>query len=144
MNIKKAQFSDLESLAEVYPQLSGKDSDMSKLKSTFEKLDQDDKYSLLVALDETNRVIGSAMGILCYDLVGSCDPFMLIENVIVLDNCRGKGVGEKLMEALEEIAKENHCSYIILVSGAQRTGAHAFYNRVGYKEEKGFKKKIQL
>ncbi|MFD0678335.1 MULTISPECIES: GNAT family N-acetyltransferase [unclassified Paenibacillus] len=50
---------------------------------------------------ERNKVIGTSIGLICYDLVGDCIPFMLIENVIVLSSVQGQGVGRLLIQSLE-------------------------------------------
>ena len=84
------------------------------------------------------------MGIICYDLVDQCKPFMVIENVIVSSQAQRKGVGQQLMLRIEQIARDRECGYIILVSGAQRKEAHLFYEKMGYREEQveGFRKHL--
>lgn len=56
----------------------------------------------------------------------------LVYVVIVKDELRGKGVGRKLMESLDEIAKNRQCAYAILVSSAHRKAAHKFYENAGF------------
>ena len=56
------------------------------------------------------------MGIVCPDIVGECQPYLLVENVVVSSVYQGSGIGKKLMNALEDFAMENLCSYIILAS----------------------------
>ena len=64
----------------------------------------------------------------------------LIENVAVLPEYQGKGVGKAMFQEIERWGKEQDCHYEMLVSGLQRTGAHKFYNALGFDEVKGFKK----
>jgi N-acetylglutamate synthase-like GNAT family acetyltransferase len=59
-------------------------------------------YVLLTA-KENILVVESVMWIICLDLVRQCTPFMIIENVIVKNDWRGRGIGVKLMEELEVI-----------------------------------------
>ncbi|MNZ70717.1 putative acetyltransferase [compost metagenome] len=82
------------------------------------------------------------MGIICQDIVGDCRPFMVIENVVVSNHIRRQGIGQKLMAKIEGIARERNCYYIIFVSGGQRKEAHAFYEKLGFKDEKveGYRK----
>ena len=75
----------------------GKDCLNKKMKAIFKKIASDDSYYLLVARDDENRATGTAMGVLCNDLSGLCDPFMLVENVIVSEERRGSGGGKMLM-----------------------------------------------
>ena len=72
---------------------------------------------------------GSALGICCQCLV---NPFLVVEDVIVRSDQRGKGVGRMLMEALDQFAQEKGCAYSFLVSSDFRTGAHSFYESMGY------------
>jgi GNAT superfamily N-acetyltransferase len=68
-------------------------------------------------------------------------PFLVIEDVIVKDRNRGKGIGRKLMESLDEFAKNKNCAYAVLVSSAFRKGAHQFYEKAGFTDSViGFRK----
>ena len=60
------------------------------------------------------------------------NPFLVVEDVIVRSDQRGKGVGRMLMEALDQFAQEKGCAYSFLVSSDFRTGAHSFYESMGY------------
>ena len=84
------------------------------------------------------------MGILCYDLTGRCEPFMVVENVVTAASARGKGVARALMAELERIARAHHCTCMMLCSGQERTGAHEAYRRMGFSDTitKGFKKML--
>jgi len=55
-----------------------------------------------------------------------------IDELIVDDNYRGKGVGSKLMDEITRIAKENQCKRIELDSAFHRKEAHRFYENEGY------------
>ncbi|WP_223193011.1 GNAT family N-acetyltransferase [Paenibacillus sedimenti] len=103
----------------------------------------DPKYYVAVACIG-NKVIGTSMGIICYDLVGNCDPFMLVENVVVSKEYQSRGVGKLLMKTLEEFGQKNQCNYVILVSGGNRESAHNFYESIGYSaDQRGFKKRFK-
>ncbi|MDV2684035.1 GNAT family N-acetyltransferase [Alkalihalophilus lindianensis] len=56
-----------------------------------------------------------------------------IGGLVVDNNKRRQGVGERLMRRSEEWAKESGYKEIRLRSGGQRKEAHAFYERIGYK-----------
>ena len=69
--------------------------------------------------------MGSVMGIVCEELYGECQPFMVVEDVVVDRDHRRQGVGRALMMDLERRATERGCSYIIFVTEEDRTGAPA-------------------
>jgi ribosomal protein S18 acetylase RimI-like enzyme len=132
---------DLDSLAQLYEELSGKETDLCKMKKNFKLMESNPNYVVLTA-KEDNLVVGSVMGIICLDLVYKCKPFMVIENVIVKNALRGRGIGVRLMKEIEEIGRKRDCYYTMFVSGGNRKEAHQFYKSVGYDLDlvQGFKK----
>jgi len=89
-----------------------------------------------------NKIIGTIMGVVIEDIIGDCRPFMVIENMIIDQDYRGKGIGKELMMYLENIARDRNCYYIIFVSSSKRKDAHRFYQSMGYELDlvQGFKK----
>lgn len=97
-------------------------------------------YILLVAR-EGDTVLGTVTGICCRAL---SMPFLVIEDVVVREDCRGKGIGKQLMNELDRFAMEKECEYAILVSSGFRQGAHSFYEKLGFTEDvRGFRKGYQ-
>ena len=141
ITIQSATVSDLLSLSNLFVELSGMNTEISKMNDQFAWMESNPDYIVLVAR-VGNVLIGSVMGVICHDLVGNCNPFMVVENVIVSSEFRGKGIGRKLMERIESIAIENRCNYIMFVSRSDRKDAHRFYESVGYRLDvvQGFKK----
>ena len=95
--------------------------------------------------DQQNNLVGSVMGIICEELYGDCNPFMVVEDVIVDKHQRRLGIASSLMRELEICALKHNCNYIIFVTESERTEAHRFYESLGYKsdEYKGFKKRLK-
>lgn len=141
LTLQPATVDDLESLAKLFEELSGEETDRCKMKENFKLMESNPNYVVLTA-KEDNLVVGSVMGIICLDLVRQCKPFMVIENVIVKSAWRGRGIGVKLMEEIEEIGRKRDCYYTMFVSGGQRKEAHQFYEAIGYDLDfvQGFKK----
>lgn len=140
MEIYKIKREDFNSLMELYKQLVDFGSDRKSEENTFEKMLSDDRYLILAARDGDN-IIGSAMGIICESIAICGRPFLVIEDVIVAENYRRKGIARAIFEKLDEFARERNCVYSILVSTASRTAAHSFYEKMGFKDEvKGFRK----
>ena len=141
MEIIKIQKEDLLELSKLHEELSDMKSNLNKIEANFALMISNDYYHLIGAKIDS-RLVGSLMGILCLDLVGECRPFMIIENVIVSNQYRNKGIGKALLNEIESIAKHNNCYYIFFVSSNIRKEAHLFYESVGYTNDKvkGFKK----
>jgi len=131
----------MTSLAQLYEELIGNKTDTQKMKEQFAWMESNPDYVVLVAKDG-GSVFGSVLGVICHDLAGNCNPFMVVDNVIVKSSVRGKGIGRILMEMIEETAKKRMCNYIMLVSRSDREEAHRFYESIGYSIDvvRGFKK----
>ncbi|MNO30336.1 putative acetyltransferase [compost metagenome] len=143
ITIKEIESESLGALNKLYNELIHSPTDPQKLEAAFRSIKSDSRYILLGAFVD-GELLGSMMGIVCQDLVGDCRPFMVIENVVVSSRSRRQGLGKKLMAALEAIAHERNCYYIMFVSGEKRKEAHIFYEAMGYREEKveGYRKHL--
>lgn len=128
---------EIPALLELYKALVPHDLSLEKAERTYDEMRANSEY-LLLAAKKDGELLGSMLGICCQSLTM---PFLVVEDVIVKDGVREKGIGRKLMEALDEFAKSRNCAYAILVSSAFRTGAHQFYEKVGYTDSVvGFRK----
>lgn len=144
MVIEKLRKDDLDGLRLVYEEaFELSDSNRERMAEMFERIKDDPDYHILCAKID-GRVVGSVMGVICYELIGGCFPFMVIENVAVLKDFRRMGVAEQLMNEQEKIARALQCSLILLVSSEHRTGAHKLYESLGYDLDKvrGFRKRL--
>lgn len=146
MQIETAVMTDLSALVDLYAELEPqRPCDPAAVELTLAKVLADPRYRLLVARPSAEaRPWGTAMGILCYDLVGDCAPFMVVENFVVAAQARGQGVGKLLLQALEAEALAEHCTCLMLQSNSSRLPAHAFYHAQSYDSTHtiGFKKQL--
>ena len=61
-----------------------------------------------------------------------CGEYLEPDNVFVLPELRSAGIGAKLMDHLEDKAREMKCKIVALDSYVTYSGAHKFYFRRGY------------
>jgi N-acetylglutamate synthase-like GNAT family acetyltransferase len=92
-----------------------------------------DERSKLFVCDYQGDVVGSALVLLCSDVMFSKQPFAVVENVIVDVAARGKGVGSAMFKEIEIFCVNTNCSKIMLLSSAQRSDSHAFFEKQGFK-----------
>lgn len=142
VTIDKILPDDLIELSNLYEELSGNKTNMVKMKESYYRINANPDYVLIGAKDDNRNLVGSLLGIVCHDVVGDCRPFMVLENVIVKSNCRGLGIGKKLMNFIEDYCRERNFYYIIFVSSKNRKESHKFYESLGYdiNAVQGFKK----
>ncbi len=82
--------------------------------------------AFLVALDETDRVVGYA------GLQVVLDEGY-ITNIAVRSDCRRRGVAGKLLDVFERFAEGNHLAFLTLEVRASNYAAIALYGRHGYR-----------
>ena len=144
MIIRRMIKADIPELARLYKQFWQEDSCVEAMDDEFARLVASEAYVLLSAVEE-GRLIGSVMGVICGELYGKCQPFMLLENMVADSGCRNRGAGKALITELENIARGKNCSQILLVTESDRADACAFYTAAGYSPDthRGFKKKLK-
>lgn len=86
----------------------------------------EDIHDVIVAYDN-DVPVGSA-GFKKYD-----DECAEVKRVFVKKEYRGKGISNKLMELLENVARKQGYRYLILESGEPLVAAMALYRKIGYK-----------
>lgn len=143
MDVRRIKEKDLQDLRALYIELCDEDRSIESIQRAYENIKDNEAYCLLGAEIE-GKIVGTLMGIICYDLAGEGKSFMTIENVVVSPEYRGRGVCKSLFGEIENIAKQRDCDYIYFVSGKQRTIAHEVYSILGYADEeaKGFRKHL--
>lgn len=142
MIIRQLQLDDLPQLSRLYQQFWNEISDVEKMKKQLHKINSQNTHIILSAVDGS-QLLGSVMGVICEELYGDCQPFLVIENMIIDKSNRKMGVGKALLLELEKQAKGRGCSQMILVTEADRLDACSFYESFGFQQHhKGYKKKL--
>lgn len=58
--------------------------------------------------------------------------FAVIEELVVSEQHRRKGIGQKLLDACLSFAKEQKCQSVVLTTGLERFAAHKLYEKNGF------------
>ncbi|WP_294189587.1 GNAT family N-acetyltransferase [uncultured Clostridium sp.] len=114
---------------------------IEKVKDRISYITENTKDVILV-VEKDNEVIGYIHGS-PYELLYN-DSLINILGFVVKGDYRNTGVGNELINSLEDWAKENGYSGIRLVSGYDRTDAHRFYEKHGYINKKNQKNFIKV
>ncbi len=144
VNVRKARESDLEPLLALYEGLAGAkrsarpaDADVSAGVMR-QVLEQPSRHLLVAEID--GELVGTADMVIVPNLTHHGRPWAIVENVVVAERHRRRGVAGALFAQLFELARSSACCKVQLVSGKQRGGAHAFYRGVGMQAvAEGFK-----
>lgn len=133
LQIRKCEITDAKAIYELNLKEMGYNYPVDRTEEKLERLLKSDKDKILVAL-VNNTVVGYVHAN-DYDVIYA--PHMKnIMGIAVSGCCKKKGIGRALLSAVENWAQESGARGVRLVSSASRTGAHEFYRRCGYTEDK--------
>ena len=143
ISICMATIKDLPQLLPLLEQL-GYPTNSEELERHLQKFTSLEGYGVAVAKLSEGNIIGLVAWSKSQLFVVNKTRFH-IEALVVGENYRSKGIGEKLMLFVENIAKTSSPVIIDLTSGTRRAdaGSHRFYQKLGYKNE-GLMAKLYL
>lgn len=98
------------------------------LEQTMEHLQEEAETTLFLKYEEQGHILGSVRGRL--DERGICH----VGKLIVDPECRNRGIGQKLMLALEEYFGTTAASYLLFTSADTPETLH-LYRKLGYTEQ---------
>jgi len=131
-SVRPVRMSDADDVARLTVEL-GYDADAASIARRLSRLLSRPRQQFFVA-DYEGRVVGW-VHVLIAEYV-ELDPFVVIGGLVVDRAHRRKGIGRLLMDHAEKWAKEHSCSIVRLWSTISRTGAHEFYQELGYAKVK--------
>jgi|SRR5699024_3333305 len=102
------------------------------MQSRFSKISSNSLYNTQIA--EENGVIVGMVGMMLGFHYEKNENYIRIVALVVDSEYRKQGIGERLIEKMEEWAKEQGANKIVLNSGnrSERNDAHHFYVRRGF------------
>ncbi|MDR2550538.1 MAG: GNAT family N-acetyltransferase [Desulfobulbus sp.] len=133
MDIRKAQKGDLGQILELYTQLHGNDIPPfdKQLEILWRDILEDKHHYILVGVSE-QKIISSCVVLVIPNLTHNQRSYALIENVVTHEAHRNKGYATQLLNFAREIATEQRCYKIMLMTGSKQESTWRFYERAGY------------
>ena len=147
IDIRPARLEDAAALQKLASQELGYDYPLEACQKRLEALLADVQQILLVACSQEapKQVLGIVHASYYYSFYG--DPAYNVMALAVDQAYQHQGIGRLLMQALESQALSKGVHHVRLNSASHRTGAHAFYQSIGYdcyKTQKAFSKNLWL
>ena len=87
--------------------------------------------SFLVILEDNNIV-----GYLAYEIKGRRAKKLHLDQLVISESFRGKGLGKKLMIEIKNITTKNNCNRIELDCWTFNKNALSFYEHLGFKKQR--------
>ncbi|HWT74713.1 MAG TPA: GNAT family N-acetyltransferase [Mobilitalea sp.] len=133
MEIREIEEKDLAGLLELYMQLHNNSMPvMTKdLAQLWHQILSDPNHHIIIGVKDGN-IISSCVLIIIPNLTHQQQPYALIENVITDEKYRGKGYATKLLNYAKEMAVQNNCYKIMLMTGSKKDSTLNFYEKAGY------------
>lgn len=144
INIKEATIMDLSGILNLYASVLDKGNilKIEQAETLFKKIQNYPNYKVYVAEYE-GEFVGTFALLIMDNLAHQGTPSGVVEDVAVLNDLQGKGIGKLMMEFAMEKCKEAGCYKLVLSSNMKRTEAHAFYESLNF-EKHGFSFRIDL
>lgn len=134
LTIRKATIDDLEALALLYRQLVTEDAhkaDLLLMETIFRKISGYPDYGIYLA-EQDGESVGT-LALLVMDSLGHMGvPVAVLDDVVVVEKYRGRGIGQQMMMWATDLARNKGCEKIFFCSGLKRTAAHKFYEDLGF------------
>lgn len=83
-------------------------------------------------LEQDGAVLASTYLQVVPNLTRAASPFAVVENVVVDEAHRGRGLGKAIVAATLDIAWEAGCYKAMLQTGSRQPSTHAFYRACGF------------
>jgi GNAT superfamily N-acetyltransferase len=134
MNVRLAQKADLVQLLELYKQLHDNYSMPffnEALEKLWEDILEDKNHNIIVGLIG-GQIVSSCVILIVPNLTHNQCPYALIENVITHELYRNKGYATELLNFAKEIAQDQNCYKIMLMTGSKQEETLKFYEKAGY------------
>ena len=135
MKIREIEESDLVGLLELYQQLHNNSMPelTEELELLWKQILSDRNHHIIIGVEE-GVIISSCVLVIIPNLTHLQRPYAFIENVITEENLRGRGYASQLLSYAKEIAVQNNCYKIMLMTGSKEDSTLNFYEKAGYNQ----------
>lgn len=133
--IRPIHRNELAQLLDLYKHLHTNDPELcvDDLESLWERIFKDPNMHYLVA-EREGSLVASCVLVIVPNLTRSARPYGWIENVVTHQNFRRMGYGSKVLKRALELAWEQNCYKVMLLSGSTEEGTLLFYENIGFKK----------
>ncbi|MBS9335993.1 GNAT family N-acetyltransferase [Fructobacillus papyrifericola] len=134
--IREALLADASALCQINRDEMGYNVSVEFTKEQLALLLKDQNHHLIAVFEDdmNHQVLGYVHAELYRELYAA--DVLNVWGLAVATDQQGKGIGKSLMQWLEEEALSRNIHAIRLNSGANRLGAHRFYQKLGFEEVK--------
>lgn len=131
--VREAVKKDLDELLHLYLFLHEKDipEQSQHLQNVWNEIISDKNHHIIVnVVDE--KIVSSCVCVIIPNLTRNVRPYAFVENVVTHLDCRGKGYATECLNYAREIAKNQNCYKMMLLTSSKEQKTLNFYENAGY------------
>lgn len=128
------RYDEVGKLLSLYQHLHPEDPDVREdefLKLLWQEI-FDDPNLYYVVIEDDGEIVSSCTLAIIKNLTRNLRSYGVIENVITHPDYRKMGYGTEILHKAVEIAKENKCYKVMLLTGSKSEGTLRFYEKAGF------------
>ncbi|MGO5112296.1 GNAT family N-acetyltransferase [Oscillospiraceae bacterium LCP25S3_E10] len=131
--VREAVKEDLDELLHLYLFLHEKDipEQSQHLQNVWNEIISDKSHHIIVNVVD-GRIVSSCVCVIIPNLTRNVRPYAFVENVVTHLECRGKGYATECLNYAREIAKNQNCYKMMLLTGSKEQKTLDFYENAGY------------
>lgn len=131
--VREANKKDLGEILQLYLYLHEKSipEDTTHLKNTWNDIINDTNHHLIVC-EEDGKLVASCVCVIIPNLTRNVRPYAFVENVVTHGEYRNMGYATDCLNYAKQIAKENNCYKMMLLTGSKEESILNFYRNAGY------------
>lgn len=131
--VREAVKKDLDKLLHLYLFLHEKDipEQSQHLQNVWNEIISDKNHHIIVNVVD-GRIVSSCICVIIPNLTRNVRPYAFVENVVTHLECRGKGYATECLNYAREIAKNQNCYKMMLLTGSKEQKTLDFYENAGY------------
>ena len=134
--IREIKDSDFDGLMELYMQLHDNlmPDKTPEIMELWKRI-MDDKDHHIIVAEEDGRIVASCVCVIIPNLTHNQRPYAFVENVITDEKYRKRGLATACLNYAKEIAQQENCYKMMLLTGSKKESTLDFYRQAGYNSE---------
>lgn len=131
--VREAVKKDLDELLHLYLFLHEKDipEQSQHLQNVWNEIIGDKNHHIIVNVVD-GEIVSSCVCVIIPNLTRNVRPYAFVENVVTHLECIGKGYATECLNYAREIAKNQNCYKMMLLTGSKEQKTLNFYENAGY------------